>query len=187
MHHRDNSGIVIGGGTGNVPTSPNHVMKTVPLETVLDTWDRHCGLGQEESRVMMKRFLDEQPFLGAYLLACDEQLGAESERSQLIPLVATIWDSLSLTRGRRLKQVQPRVIDRAEATNQRMLEQLEEVSEIEWKDSVTRLFLGYNQQPLLGFCIEILMADDEEAPELAPERIGLELIWLKTVIDCLDR
>jgi hypothetical protein len=49
------------------------------------------------------------------------------------------------------------------------------------------MFLGYNQQPLLAFCIEILMAGDEETPELAPQRIGMELNWLKTVIDCFDQ
>jgi hypothetical protein len=31
------------------------------------------------------------------------------------------------------------------------------------------------------------MANDEETPELAPQRIGMELLWLKTVIDCIDQ
>jgi hypothetical protein len=173
--------------TPNEPVGVRVVMKTVPSELIIETWERQCVLGEEASRSLMKQFFDEQPALGIYLFACDEQLGKESERSQLIPLAATVWEALTRARGKRLKAARPKVIERAEATNTRMLEKLEDISEIEWQETVKRLFLGYNQQPLLGFCIEILMADDEDQPDLAPERIGLELIWLKTVIDCLDQ
>ncbi len=31
------------------------------------------------------------------------------------------------------------------------------------------------------------MSGNEETPELAPEDIGLEMVWLKTVIDASDR
>ena len=33
----------------------------------------------------------------------------------------------------------------------------------------------------------VLMAPHEDQPELAPETPGLEMLCLKTVIDCLDR
>ena len=45
----------------------------------------------------------------------------------------------------------------------------------------------YNQREILAFGIEILMSGNEETPELAPEGIGLEMVWLKTVIDASDR
>ena len=31
------------------------------------------------------------------------------------------------------------------------------------------------------------MSDHEDAPELAPANIGMSLLYLKTVIDCLDQ
>jgi len=31
------------------------------------------------------------------------------------------------------------------------------------------------------------MQDNADQPELAPERVGLELLVLKTVIDCFDK
>jgi hypothetical protein len=31
------------------------------------------------------------------------------------------------------------------------------------------------------------MSGHEENPELAPESIGMELLWLRTVIDCLHQ
>ncbi len=40
---------------------------------------------------------------------------------------------------------------------------------------------------ILGFGIETLMSGNEDTPELAPEGIGLEMVWLKTAIDVSDR
>jgi hypothetical protein len=162
-------------------------MNTVPRETIIEVWERQSALAQEPTRSLVKQFFDEQPALGIYMTVCDEQLGEEAERSQLIPLAVTVWEAMTHACGRRLKTVPPKVIDHAEDANTQMLEKLGDASEFEWRESVLRLFHGYNQQPLLEFCIEILMADDEETPELAADRIGLELIWLKTVIDCLDK
>jgi hypothetical protein len=50
-----------------------------------------------------------------------------------------------------------------------------------------RMYQDYNQREILAFGIEILMSGNEDTPELAPEGIGLEMVWLKTVIDALDR
>lgn len=161
-------------------------MQTVPRDLILEVWERQCALDLEPTRTLMMRFLEEQPAVGIYLTANDEQLGDEAEQSQLIPLAATVWESMTLTRGRRMKMVRPKVIDRAETTNLLTLEKLDEGSELDWHKSAEQLLTGYNQQPLLTFCLEILMADDEETPELAPERIGMEWLWLKTIIDCFD-
>ncbi len=162
-------------------------MKTVPREIIEEVWERQCTLGEAQVQDLMRQFMDEQPAVGLYLAAHDEKLGDEADRSQLIPLASTVWEAMTLVRGRRLKMVRPNVVMRADQKNIRMLEHLEELSEFEWRESVLSTFGGHNQQPLLVFCIEILMADDEEAPELAPERIGMESILLKTVIECFDQ
>ena len=162
-------------------------MKPVSSEFIIETWQRQCELGREASNTLAQQFMKEQPAVGIFLTVCDEQLGAEAERSQLIPLATTVWETMTRVRGHRLKTVRPKVIERADQVNMRMLEKLDEGSEFEWRDSVMGLFKNYNQQPLLAFCIEILMAGHEDAPDLAPDRIGMELFWLKTVIDCFDQ
>jgi len=162
-------------------------MNTVPREFIVEAWERQCALAEEPTRALMGQFMTEQPAVGIYLTVCDEQLGDEREQSQLIPLASAVWEAMTRMRGRRLKTVRPKIVERADTSNIRMLEKLEDVSEYEWQESVEGMFLGYKQQPLLAFCIEILMARDEEAPELAPQRIGMELNWLKTVIDCFDQ
>jgi hypothetical protein len=162
-------------------------MTTVPREMILQAWERVCALDEEQTTAITKQFLDEQPALSMYLLASTEELGVDAGQSNVIDLTIAIWDAMTLARGRRLKAVRPKVIDHAEATNTRMLEKLELGSEFDWTEAVRQLVHGYNQRELLGFCIEVLMGDDEETPELAPDRIGLEMLWLKTIIDCLDQ
>jgi hypothetical protein len=46
---------------------------------------------------------------------------------------------------------------------------------------------SYNQMPLLGMILSALMADYADEPELAPDNLGLALLHLKTIIDCLDQ
>ncbi len=162
-------------------------MTTLPREGILQAWGRVCAFDEAQTTAVTKKFLKQQPALSVYLLACTESLGAEAGESSVIDLTIAIWDAMTIARGRPLKAVRPKMIDQAEAANTRVLEKLELASEIEWQETVNELVSGYNQRELLGFCIEILMADDEETPELAPDRIGLELLWLKTIIDCLDQ
>lgn len=162
-------------------------MKTVPREFMIEAWERQCALAEEPSRDLTNKFMEEQPAAGIFLSVCDEQLGIDAAGSQLIPLALAVWEAMTRAHGRKLKSVRPKVIERADAMNTRMLEQLEDVSEFEWRERVTSMFLGHNQQPLLAFCIDILMAGNEETPELAPDYIGMELNWLKTVIECFDQ
>jgi hypothetical protein len=162
-------------------------MTTVARETIIQAWERVCALDEAQTTALSKRFIAEQPALSVYLLASTEQLGDEAGDTSVIDLAIAIWDAMTLTHGRRLKQVKPKAIDRAEETNTRMLEKLALGSEFEWNEAARKLIQQYNQRELLGFCIEILMSNDQETPELAPDRIGLEMLWLKTIIDGLDQ
>lgn len=162
-------------------------MTTVPREGILQTWELVCAFDETQTTAVTKQFLKQQPALSAYLLVCTEELGAEAGRSPVIDLTITIWQAMTAAQGRRLKLVRPNLVDQAEAANARLLEKLELASEFEWEEAVKQLVFGYNQKELLTFCMEMLMADDVETPELAPDRIGLELLWLKTIIDCLDK
>ena len=162
-------------------------MKTIPRQIITDTWDRLCELDEEEVNTLVKDFMEEQPALGIYLFANAEDLEGGVQNSPIIDLVVASWQTLRAQAARPLKPVPPEQIERAEDANHQYLEKLQEASEAEWDDSVRNLAEGYNQRELLGFGIEILMSGHEESPELAPDSIGMELLWLKTVIDCLDQ
>jgi hypothetical protein len=101
-------------------------------------------------------------------------------------LGAAVWQVMTEA-GPPLRQVTDVELEAAEEANIRALEELEQDSEFAQRDAMSRLVADYNQMPLLGAVVEALMAGHEEAPELAPDHVGLALIHLKTVIDCLDQ
>ena len=162
-------------------------MNTVSRKEIIDAWTRLCDLDETETDVLVKKFMDEQPALGIYLSANMEEMERGAEHTRIVELVVAAWQAMSKSAGRQLPAATPEQIERAENANTRSLEELDEASEFDWENSVRGLLQDYNQPEILGFGIEILMSGNEDTPELAPESIGLEMVWLKTVIDVLDR
>ena len=135
---------------------------------------------------MAERMQQEQPFIMVYLLAADESMLDENKRGSLLMLGATIWQIMS-GGGPPLRQVGDAELEAAEEANIRALEDLESGSEMTYTEAMQRLISNYNQMPLLGAVVEALMDGHTDEPDLAPEHLGLALIHLKTVIDCLDQ
>ena len=162
-------------------------MNTVSREEIIEAWTRLCDLDDTETSVLVKKFMDQQPALGIYLFANLEEMEGGAEHTRIVELVVAAWQAMSKAAGHQLPAATPEEIERAEDANTRTLEELDEGSEFEWENSLRNFFPDYNQREILGFGLEILMSGNEDTPELAPEGIGLELVWLKTVIDALDR
>ena len=162
-------------------------MNSVSREEITEAWTRLCDLDEAETGVLVKKFMVEQPALGIYLFANLEEMEGEAQHTRIVELVVAAWQAMTKSAGRQLPAATPEEIERAEDANTRTLEELDEASEFEWENSLRDLFQHYNQREILGFGIEILMSGNEDTPELAPEGIGLEMVWLKTVIDTLDR
>ena len=162
-------------------------MKPFSREQIEAAWDRLCDLDEKQSAAFSQKFLKAQPALGIYLLASNEEMGEEAEQSPLIELTMALWDAMTQTAGKPLPEITPEDIESAEDANSGMLESLGDGSEFQMHDAAARLITSFNQSDILGFCVEVLMQDNADQPELAPERVGLELLVLKTVIDCLDK
>lgn len=161
-------------------------MKTIPQEVIDRHWARVCELSEEESAALARRMQEEQPFIMVYLLAADENLMAGEEPGQLMELGAIIWDIMSQG-GQQLRQVTGEELEAAEDANIAFLETLDEGPEMKFQDAVLQMMADYNQMPLLGAVVEALLEEYEDAPALAPDHVGMALLHLKTVIDCLDQ
>ncbi|MGH7968990.1 MAG: hypothetical protein ACREIC_09725 [Limisphaerales bacterium] len=161
-------------------------MRAISRDEIEQGWYAICELDEEQTQTLVQRFMQEQPALGIYISVGFESL-EEHPDSPLIEVILACWQAMFQSTSVTLKQVTPEEIESAEEKNTQALQQLEESSEIEWQAAVVSLLGDYNQRELLGFGIEMLMSGNEESPELAPESIGLELIWLKTTLDCLDK
>lgn len=153
---------------------------------VHEVWDRFTQASPEEAQALAQRMQSEQPYLMAYLLVADEEFMDEQDRGVLLMLGAWIWQVMSQG-DKPLRMVRHDDLDRAEQANMRTLEELDQGPELAVKDAIHQLVTGYNQMPLLGAVLEALMAGHEEEPESAPDSLGLALLHLKTVIDCLDQ
>lgn len=159
-------------------------MQQVPRETIEAVWEQQAEYSEEEWSQWVDQFAQEQPSLLVYLGAADQAVrDAEDEGSELMPLAALIYDSL---RSRfSLPVIDPETIEVAEDTNIALLRSLDNASEAEHHAVVESLVNNYPQSPMIAFIMERLMEGNEDTPELAPDHVGMELLYLKTMIDAL--
>ena len=68
-----------------------------------------------------------------------------------------------------------------------LLEKLEDGPQMNYLEAVSSMMNKYNQMPLFGAVLEALMEGNEDTPELVDENIGLAMIRIKSLIDCLDK
>jgi len=161
-------------------------MKTIVTEQVNALWERISQASSEESARIAQRLQRKQPFIMVYLLASDEGLMEGQDRGRLMELGAFIHE-IMYSANPKLRRVTGKKLEAAEDANLKFLEELDEGSEMGFIASMQKLMATYNQMPLLGAVLEALMEGHEEHPELAPENLGMALLHLKTVIDCLDQ
>lgn len=161
-------------------------MNTISGKIIDRTWKRINEATEEEGQRLLDEMAKQQPFVVAYLMAVEETLMGEEERGQLILIGLILWRILSEQKSD-LRQITMDDLEAAENGNLKFLEGLEEGSEMDHLTGLQNLLATYNQVPLLSAVIESLMADHEEEPELANENIGLALLHLKSVLDCLDQ
>jgi len=161
-------------------------MKTIAAADIESVLDHMARASEKEIRDIAERMQQQQPFVMVYLLAVEEQISEGQEQGWLMSLGGAIFEAISQANPI-LRQVTGDELLAAEEENQKMLEGLEAGSEMDFASAVDDLHTTYNQQPLLSVVLNELMADYADEPELAPEKIGLALLHLKTVIDCLDQ
>ncbi len=161
-------------------------MKTISGKIIDRTWKRINEATEEEAQRLLDAMAKEQPFVVAYLLAIEETLMDDEDRGQLMLIGLILWEIISAG-SPGLRQITMDDLEAAEEANVKFLEELEAGSEMDHMSALQNLMTTYNQITLLNAVIEGLMAGHEEEPELAGEHIGLALLHLKTVLDCLDQ
>jgi hypothetical protein len=161
-------------------------MKTISGKIIDRTWKRINEATEEEAQRLLDVMARQQPFIVAYLLAVEETLMGEDDRGRLMLIGLILWEIIS-GENSGLRQINMDDLEAAEQKNIKFLEELEAGSEMDHMAGLQNLLTTYNQVPLLSAVIESLMAEDAEEPELASENIGLVLLHLKSVLDCLDQ
>lgn len=161
-------------------------MNTISGKIIDRTWKRTNEATEEEGQRLLDVMARQQPFVVAYLMAVEETLMGEEERGQLILIGLILWQIVS-TEKPDLRQITMDDLEAAETRNLKFLEEMEAGSEMDHMAGLQNLLATYNQVPLFTVVIEALMGGEEEEPEMAGENIGLALLHLKSVLDCLDQ
>jgi hypothetical protein len=78
-------------------------------------------------------------------------------------------------------------LDTAESENFQMLEYLEGESEGGLYDVTEKLLETYNQREILRYILDALMEEPDEGFIIRDENVGIMFIYLKTVLDAMDR
>ena len=161
-------------------------MNTISGKIIDRTWKRTNEATEEEGQRLLDVMAKQQPFVVAYLMAVEETLMGEEERGQLILIGLILWQIVSAEKPD-LRPITMDDLEAAETRNLKFLEEMEAGSEMDHMAGLQNLLATYNQVPLFTVVIEALMGGNEEEPELAGENIGLALLHLKSVLDCLDQ
>ena len=161
-------------------------MNTISGKIIDRTWKRTNEATEEEGQRLLDVMAKQQPFVVAYLMAVEETLMGEEERGQLILIGLILWQVVSAEKPD-LRPITMDDLEAAETRNLKFLEEMEAGSEMDHMTGLQNLLATYNQVPLFTVVIEALMGGNEEEPELAGENIGLALLHLKSVLDCLDQ
>jgi hypothetical protein len=161
-------------------------MKTISGKIIDRTWKRINETNEEDAQRLMDEMAKNQPFIVAYLLAVEETMMSGDQRGQLMLIGLILW-KIFIAENPGLRSVSKERLEEAEEANIKFLEELEAGSEMDHMSALQNLMATYNQIEVLNAVIEALMAGNEDEPELAGEHIGLALLHLKTVVDCLDQ
>ncbi len=161
-------------------------MNTISGKIIDRTWKRTNEATEEEGQRLLDVMAKQQPFVVAYLMAVEETLMGEEERGQLILIGLILWQIVSAEKPD-LRQITMDDLEAAETHNLKFLEEMDAGSEMDHMAGLQNLLATYNQVPLFTVVIEALMGGNEEEPELVGENIGLALLHLKSVLDCLDQ
>lgn len=140
-----------------------------------------------QAQKIIHRIGQEQPVILAYLMAAGDDLFNQEERELLLYLGVVIW--LIMTNGKTgLKKISERTLEKIEDTNFKMIEYLEGEPDGNFARTVELIYGNYNQPAVLKYAVESLMESMEEDEALIRnENLGMMLIYLKVVIDCLDK
>jgi hypothetical protein len=161
-------------------------MKTISGKIIDRTWKKINETTEEDAQQLMDGMAKQQPFIVAYLLAVEETMMSGEDRGQLMLIGLILW-KIFAAENPELVTVSKDVLEAAEEANIKFLEELEAGSEMDHMRALQHLMSTYNQIEVLNAVIEALMSGHEDEPELAGEHIGLALLHLKTVVDCLDQ
>jgi hypothetical protein len=160
-------------------------VQNLTFEEITKSWNKLEELELDDIPQFVDKLGHEQPFVLTYLMTTGSDILNPKEREALLFTGLMIWHISTLKRLK-IPEISSEMIDEKESKNIKMLEYLAGEPESDFMETVNHIMTKYPQAELLKFVIDKLMSDPEDDVEIREENIGMIVIYLKTIIDCLD-
>lgn len=160
-------------------------MQNLTFEEISENWNKLEELELDDIPEFVDKLGQEQPFVLAYLMTTGSNILDQNEREALLFTGLMIWH-ISTLKCQVIPEISSELIDEKESKNIKMLEYLAGEPESDFMETVEHIMARYSQAELLKFVIDKLMSEPENENEIREDNVGMIVIYLKTIIDCMD-
>lgn len=160
-------------------------MEILNFEQIDQRWHEMEALELDSIPEIIDSLGKFQPYILAYLMATGNEILDQNEREALLFMGVMIWHIVSSATPD-IPEVSGELLDEKELKNISMLEYLSGEPEPEFMDTVDKIIGNYHQSELLKYMIDRLMEEPEKGVTISENNVGMIVIYLKTIIDCLD-
>ena len=160
-------------------------MEILGFEQIDQRWHEMEALEIDSIPEVIDSLGKHQPYILAYLMATGNEILDQNEREALLFMGVMIWHIVSSV-TLDIPEVSGELLDEKELKNISMLEYLSGEPEPEFMDTVDKIIANYHQSELLKYIIDRLMEEPEKGVAISENNVGMIVIYLKTIIDCLD-
>jgi hypothetical protein len=161
-------------------------LKTLTTEIIDQKWKSIESINLDDVPDFITDLGRNQPYILTYLMATGEDLLNQKEREMLLFLGIMVWN-ITNHHVDYQKEIPSEELFDCEKKNLVMLEYLAGEPETDFVNTVDIIMSRYHQHPLLKYIIDRLMEDYREPNSgIRETNIGMIVIYVKSLIDCLD-
>jgi hypothetical protein len=155
------------------------------IEEIDQSWKQMEKLELNDVPKLVNKLGKDQPFILTYLMSTGDELLDQQEREALLFMGVMIWHIVSDFISE-IPEITTDMLEDCEEKNMAMLEYLAGEPDSEFMDTTENIMAKYHQAELLRYIIDRLMEEPDKGIELNADNVGMMVIYLKTIIDCLD-
>lgn len=165
-------------------------MQPISAEIVEKTWQKLARMKPAQAIKTVEEAGKKQPGVLAYLMGVGGDDFDEEEREIMLYIGLVVWE-IMIQGNPSMREISLEDLEAAEDANFDMLEKLGEESTGDFISMIDTMLSRYNQPEVLKYVVEALMENEEgemvtEIDDDDEDNRGFMLIYLKTVVDCLD-
>jgi hypothetical protein len=160
-------------------------LRTISYDEIDLQWISLTEMSLDDIPAVVNELGQVQPYILTYLMATGSDILDDEEREILLFMGLMVW-KLVISQVNSIPEISGEELSECEEKNLNMLEYLAGEPEEEFFITVEKIMNKYHQSEMLRYCIDRIMEEPESENIKENDNIGMIVIYLKSVIDCLD-